>query len=436
MSKRKWLIISNDALVREDLDYLMTKPMFRELAARGSVVETLRTVYPSITYCCHASMLTGCYPDKTHVYNNEVDAWGDNNWVWERKFNRAKTLIDAAKEAGMTTANVFWPVLCNDPNVDYNVPEYWSQTKDEKDDPLPGALKRMGASDKVIEEIVTPNLYYVVGHQRTAPYADEFICACVRDMILKYNPDFMVVHPCNMDGARHKHGVFSDWGKEELDYICYWLKKIVRALKEIGEFENTNIILTSDHGQMDIKRWCHPNVLLVENGFIKLDKEGTVKSMKAYVKSVGCSAQVFLTDKKDKKTREAVYKLFTEAAESQLYGIEKCFTREEIAELEHLDGDFDFVLESDGYTAFGGKYQGKYFKGCDTSDYRTGRGTHGYLPDKGPQPCMVMIGPDFKAGVRIPRRSTLDMAATIAHIAGFNMPDMDGQVIEEVLVNP
>ena len=44
-----------------------------------------------------------------------------------------------------------------------------------------------------------------------------------------------------------------------------------------------------------------------------------------------------------------------------------------------------------------------------------------------------MIGPDFNEGVTIERRHTLDMAATIAKIFDFNMPDIDGKPIEEAI---
>ena len=165
--KRKLIIISNDALVSEDLQYLITKPTMRDFFEKGSIVETLRTVYPSITYCCHASMITGAYPNKTGVVNNEVNEVNNRRWTWERKHIKVKTLIDAFKEKGYTTANVFWPVLGNDKNIDYNIPEYWSQTKDES---LCDALRSMGTSEKVIEEIVKPNLYYIEGHQRQHPY--------------------------------------------------------------------------------------------------------------------------------------------------------------------------------------------------------------------------------------------------------------------------
>jgi predicted AlkP superfamily pyrophosphatase or phosphodiesterase len=428
MKNRKLVIISNDALVYEDMQYLLTKPLFQELVKKGTWVKTLKTIYPSVTYPCHTSMITGCFPNKTHLYNNEREEWGNSKWVWERKYNRVKTLIDAAKEKGMTTANVFWPVLGNDPNIDFNIPEYWSQTPDE---PLTDALKSMGTSDKVIEEIVKPNLYYIEGHQRQHPYADEFVFACARDIILKYKPDVLVVHPAGIDGLRHSKGLFNDYVTEQIDYTYYWVEKIIRAIKEIGEWDNTDFILTSDHGQVDIKRWGHPNKLLAEAGLMTVDENNNITDYKAYVKTLGGSAQVYLKDKNDKESYDLTYKTFKDAMESGLYGIEKVYTAEECDKEEHLNGDFDFVLEFDSYTANGWEPFGPYFTSYDLSDYRTGRATHGFLPDKGPQPSMLMIGPDFNEGVVIERRHTLDMAATIAKIFDFDMPDIDGTPIEE-----
>ncbi len=429
--KRKLIIISNDGLVREDLEYLKTKPVMKEILYCGSTVETLKTVYPSITYCCHASMITGAYPNKTGVYNNEVDELNNADWNWERKAIKVKTLIDAFKEKGYTTANVFWPVLGNDSNIDYNIPEYWSQTPY---DDICDAFKRMGTSDKVINEIVKPNLYYIEGHQRKHPFCDEFMMACARDMILKYQPDLLVVHPGNIDGIRHAYGIFNQYVTEQLDYTYYWIEKIIRALKETGAYDNTDIILTSDHGQMDIKRWCHPNVLLKDLGLLEVDSNGKAVNAKAYIKPVGCSAQIFITDKNDTETYNLVYQKFSEYVKSGLYGFERIYTKKEVNLEENLSGDFDFVLEGDAYTSFGGNFLGSYFTTYDLSDYRAGRGTHGYHPDKGPQPCMVCFGPDFKRGVSVKRRSTLDMAATLAKLFNLDMPDLDGKPIDEILV--
>ncbi|MBO7186990.1 MAG: alkaline phosphatase family protein [Clostridia bacterium] len=445
MKNRKLIIVSNDALVKEDMDYLLTKPLIKQMAKKGTWVKTLKTVYPSITYCCHTSMITGCYPNKTHLYNNEVDEWGNSNWVWERSYNKMKTLLDAFKEKGLTTANVFWPVTGKDNSIDYNIPEYWSQTADE---PLTVALKRMGTSDKVIKDIVEPNLHYIDGHQRQHPYCDEFVFSCACDMIKKYQPDLLVLHPGGIDGLRHQKGVFNEYVTEQVDITYYWLNKIVQAVKEIGEFENTDFIFTSDHGQMDIKRWAHPNVLSTEAGLITLNEENiknangkfidgneAVSSYRAYIKAVGASAQVFIKDKDDKEAYDLVHKLFSEKAKTKMYGFERVYTTEEALKETHLSGDFDFVLESDGYSAFGWEPFGPYYTGADISDYRTGVGTHGYLPDKGPQPSMLMFGPDFNEGVTIERRDTIDMVATLVKLFNLNMPDIDGKVIFEAIKN-
>ena len=427
MKKRKLVLISMDAMVKEDFDYLLTKPFFKSLFEKGSWIKTLRTIYPSVTYPCHSAMITGCYPEKTGIYNNELDEYRSKYWHWKRKDIKVKTLVDAAKEAGYTVANVFWPCLAGDPNIDYNIAECWSMTPEES---FVDVMRACGSTEQVMADIVNPNKHFIENHQKQCPRCDEFVYACGRDMILKYNPDVLLMHPCNLDGTRHRYGLFNDYVTASLDLTCYWLEKIVWALQEIGEYENTDIVLTSDHGQIDIKRTCNPNRLLVDAGLITYDADGNLATKRAYVRGIGTSAQVFVTDK---SAYEQTYRLFCEAAASGLYGFERCYTREEIKEFEHLDGDFDFVLETDGYTSFGDRFGDTYFTNFDVSDYRTGRATHGHLPDKGPQPTMLLVGPDFKAGVQIERRSTLDTAPTLAKILGASLPDADGTVIEEIL---
>ena len=190
-------------------------------------------------------------------------------------------------------------------------------------------------------------------------------------------------------------------------------------------------MITSDHGQIDIRRTCNPNRVLEKAGLISIAEDGTATNVRAYARGVGTSAQVFVVDK---TAYDETYRVLCEAAKSGLYGFERCFTKKEVEELEHLSGAFDFVLETDGYTSFGDRLSAEYYTNFDITDYRTGRATHGHLPDKGPQPTMLLVGPDFKAGVHVERRSTLDTAPTLAHVLGVSLPDADGTVIEEILV--
>ena len=433
MKKEKFVIISNDAMVYDDLEYLSHKFAFKRLMGQGSVVKTLRSVYPTVTYAVHTSMITGCYPDRTGVYNNENDELcvKSSDWHWFRPSNKCKTLLDAAKEKGLTTANVFWPVTGSDNSIDYNVAEYWTQTKEET---IFDAFRRAGSSERVIDEIIRPCSHYLIGKERRHPYADDFVFACGEAMIKKYKPDIIVMHPAGIDGLRHSTGVFSDRVNDMLDHTALWTQRIIEAVEEIGEAENTNFIITSDHGQIDVSRWAMPNVELKRRGFIRTDANDVITDYDAFIKGVGCCALVYLKDESDKKTYKAVYDSLKEMRDSGLYGFTEVFTREEIAAKEHLSGPFSFVLETDGYTSFGSEWTGSIIHQRDITDYRGGAASHGYLPDKGAQPTLIACGPSFKNGVTVDRRPIVDLAPTIAKAMGVDLADADGKPIDEILL--
>ena len=70
MLKQKLIVISMDALIAEDIDYLKDKPNFRWMLENGSWVEQVRSIYPTLTYPCHTTMASGCYPAKHGIVNN------------------------------------------------------------------------------------------------------------------------------------------------------------------------------------------------------------------------------------------------------------------------------------------------------------------------------------------------------------------------------
>ena len=57
--KRKLIVISADAMVDEDLKLLKELPNYRSIAHKVSMVEHVRTIYPTVTYPAHTSMRTG-----------------------------------------------------------------------------------------------------------------------------------------------------------------------------------------------------------------------------------------------------------------------------------------------------------------------------------------------------------------------------------------
>ncbi|HML49545.1 MAG TPA: alkaline phosphatase family protein, partial [Clostridia bacterium] len=155
---RHVIVISEDAMVFEDLKTLQTLPNFGKIWHRTARVNCVRSVYPTITYPCHASMMTGVYPDRHGVVNNEqpILCCKQAPWLHFRGAVKAPTIFDYAKAKGLTTAAVFWPVTGNDPSIDYLVDEYWPQSAAET---TRECFRNSGSSDEVMERVVDPNVH-------------------------------------------------------------------------------------------------------------------------------------------------------------------------------------------------------------------------------------------------------------------------------------
>ena len=241
-----------------------------------------------------------------------------------------------------------------------------------------------------------------------------------------------MIHPANIDAYRHKSGVFSPLVTHGLHEIDLWLGEILKALDDAGIRDATDLFIVSDHGQMNICRTVALNALLKERGLLTVNAEGKIIDYTAIACSAGMSAQIYVREPAD---TFKVYSILQQMAEEGLYGFERVYTAKEARMEEGLYGDFSFVLETDGYTSFSNDYNRPLVRAADNSDYKFGRATHGYHPDKGPQPTLLACGPHIRSGVILERRSILDEAPTYARILGINLPNADGLPIDDILVN-
>lgn len=429
-TRQKLIVLSADALVYEDLAYLETLPNFRKYLSGGCRIERVRSIYPTITYPCHATMATGVYPNKHGLAGNLCFIPGDLNppWHWfydELKFK--ESIFKSAKQAGYSTAAVYWPSTGCNPYIDYLIDEYWTQGPA---DSIPEAYARSGSSEEVLE-IIRKNMDGVV--LRSHPGSDEFAMNCAIDILRSFAPDLLMIHPANIDGLRHKTGVFTAAVQEEVARTDGWIGRIMEAVAANGDLENTNFVLTSDHGQLNTVRTVNLNVFFADKGLISVGPDGSLTDWQAYCLSGGLSALVYLKDSENQALYQSVYSLLRQMADDGIYGISQVFTREEYRK-EHLDGDFSFVLESDGYTSFGDRWiRPIVLDRNNSTDYRYGRATHGHLPEKGPQPVFVARGPAFRENVILPSGRLVDEAPTLAAVLGVQIPGADGNVIYELL---
>lgn len=416
--KGKLILISMDALIREDLEQLKEKPSFHKLLEQGARVERVKSIYPTLTYPCHATMATGCWPAKHGVRNNTKFQPGndDPDWEWYHDAYRAADLIDAAKAAGLTTAACGWPTMGNHPNLDWIVAEI-AHTKAKTAEELRAEYLRTGTTPELWEQIGEPNLHWRTEQKNVGVFNARTCCEIIR----RYQPDLTLLHVAGPDNCRHRNGVFSGQMVQTLDECEQILTWIVQAVRDAGMETCTNLVVTADHGQMDVAQLAQPNALLVQGGFAGLNADGSLREWRAWSLSCGMSATVHVKDPAD----EAAVFAWLKAHEGE--GYEKVYTRAETAAFGY-DGDFSFMLETDGRTEFGNGWLGAYLQPVSGP-----RGNHGFHPDKGPRPTLLAMGPAFRSGAVLEHAQLIDGAPTWARVLGLELPDADGRVLEELL---
>ncbi len=429
----KLIVLSMDALIYEDLAKLEKMPNFAWLMENGARANRLKCIYPTLTYPCHTTMASGCYPDKHGITNNSLAKPGikDLPWNWTHENVKVKDLFDAAKAAGLTTAAVGWPVTGNHPSVDYEVDEIWAYGEDKSMAAWEKAFLDTGTTRELYDAVVSR--YMPLRVKRHQPESLRFLINCACDIITLYQPDLLMIHPANIDHYRHVSGVFSDMVDKGLVECDGALGQIIAACQAAGTLEDTDIVVTSDHGQLDLSRMIRPNVLFRENGLIDVDENGNVTDWQAWCYPVGMSAQVHLKNPSDKAVYDKVYSLLNSWCSTGLHGIERVFTADEVEKEYRLAGDFTFYLESDGYTKFDIDWDGPYCVSFPIRLANAEKASHGFLPEKGPRPVLLGCGPHFRKGAILEDAHLVDGAPTYAKILGVELPDADGRALTELL---
>jgi predicted AlkP superfamily pyrophosphatase or phosphodiesterase len=89
---------------------------------RGALCEGVNSVFPSMTYPSHTTMVTGVQPAVHGIYYNT----GPGEKVyWNDSSIKSPTLWAAAEQKGMVVAALLWPVSADAP-VQYDIPDIGS----------------------------------------------------------------------------------------------------------------------------------------------------------------------------------------------------------------------------------------------------------------------------------------------------------------------
>jgi predicted AlkP superfamily pyrophosphatase or phosphodiesterase len=274
---------------------------------------------------------------------------------------------------------------------------------------------------------------YVLGQQRAQlqiecldDYADDNSEVRVIDKIIDYT---------DLDTMRHYNSFYSKEAKEALKRHDSRLGDIIKALKANNIYEDSTVIVLGDHSSLDGDKIINLNILLKENGYIKVDASGNITDYRAIMKTCDGSAYVYVKDALNQKLICEIRELIDDF-NNEHECIEAVFTSDEAKDLG-ADPQCALMLEAN---------KGYYFLDCVEGDiikriqpHEVGRvpdvtsSTHGYSPFKKEYTTVFMAaGCGIKKGTDIEKMNLIDEGPTMAKLLGLELKNVDGRVVEEI----
>lgn len=204
-------------------------PTLKAMMEAGSWTLKGRTILPSGSACNWHSLYT-CSASEQH---------GFDNW------NTKKPVFDAA----MTGANGLYP-------------DIYSEMRRQRPDAETGYVYEWDGMGFVVDTNACSYSKYI-GEKAGAQVTTDAACAYLRAK----KPVFLSVVYDRPDGAGHRHG----WGSPEyladVKMLDGQLAQIVKTLKEIGIYDDTVIVVSSDHGGVK-KEHGHRCLECIERTFV------------------------------------------------------------------------------------------------------------------------------------------------------------------------
>lgn len=388
-------------------------PNLKSLMKEGIYANGINSVFPSVTYPSHTTIITGAYPARHGIFYNVPRSSRNHHWNWESSSIKTRTLWDAAKKKGLETGAVMWPVSIGAP-ITYNFPVRRPDDSEE------------GSQLSVTEPLVTPK--GLISEMRAAGVVkskdqfehkeiDHTIGSMARYILKNHKPSLMAVHFLGADHNEHRYGREDIHVHKAVEEIDHEIGQLLQLLQEEGMMENTTVIVTGDHGFVDVSRVFSPNVLLEKMGLL------SEKSWKAKFTTAGGSAFLYL---KDKKYLPQIEEMLATLPEEQ----KEVFTVYDRMELDKVGADPKAALAlglKKGVSASAGS------KGPVLKDRKPG-GTHGYFPDfKEIQTGFIICGAGIRPHAEVTGMGIKDIAPIISAILDLDFDAKDGELPGKIL---
>lgn len=414
------ILISLDAVSAADAEFLLSLPNLGGLAAEGVFCDRVQTVYPALTYPVHASIVTGCYPERHGIGHNikfEPDKPAQERpWYWDAGEIRVETLHSVAAEAGREVASVLWPVTGHHRGITYNFPEVLALRGESQ------VLKmlRYGSAWWILRNEI---LYGRTRPDIRQPHLDRYAVLLCEKLIAKqyypgvgsgrrgdiepsakdkkrHMPDLLTLHLTDCDAERHAHGVDSTEARAALHRLDQAVGRLLTALNQVDALKGTVVAVVSDHGQEDV------------TSTLPLDEWLCEKGAPARAQTLGLGAYIHC----GRGASRLVYDLLVDNMEE--LGLSRVYSKEELRSMHAMEG-IKLAVES-----------GPGVEIVDRSSDSPHKATHGFGPLHPGSQCLLWLsGLPFRKGARLEKARIIDVAPTLAQAVGLTLPQAQGKVL-------
>lgn len=394
-------------------------PTLREMVRAGAWSDGAYPVMPSVTYPSHTTIVTGVVPGKHGIFTNlQFDPMGQNlaGWRWYAGDIRVPTLWQTARDRGLRTTLIHWPVTVG-AEANISVPEYWRANIAE-DLKLLRALSTPGIFEETARAF--PDFTSFFASLDTLDNAwTEMACHAIE----KIQPNLLILHLAQVDHWQHEKGPFSPEANAAIEAADAQIARVVVSAKKAGVWQTTAVVVVSDHGFAAISQNMRPGILLRDHGLITLDAQNHITAWKAAALTADGSAYIYLHDSNDDATRRAVLNIFQPLARAPGSGIRRVADHADIVKMGGDPAAFLALEAADGFEFV----PGVTGNAVEPSKHK---GTHGYFPDRPEMRASFLafgpaIGPAKISDVRL-----IDVAPTVAHWLSLDLPKAEGKPLE------
>ncbi len=369
------LLISFDGFRYDYLSKTDT-PNFDVFIAEGVQAKGLTPVFPSKTFPNHYSIATGLYPENSGLvgntmYDPELEQWyriRDREAVQNPEWYNGEPIWNTAEKQGLNAGTMFW--VGSEAAVQDMRPTHWKL--------FDGEMPFKARIDTVVQWLSRTDSSRV---------------------------DVATLYFENVDKAGHRNGLDSDSLQHAIQQSDRLLGYLKSELQKQQLWEDTNIIVLSDHGMIDLSA----------QKTIELDQIINLHNVERIV-----WAPATMIQPKDGMKEDMYQALKREEENYRVYKKEDLPERYRIKKSPRVP---ELVIVADaGYTFISKDYKDRFMKSLPSA-------THGYDPaDRQMHAFFAARGPSFKKGQTVEAFQNIHIYELMAHLLKLEPAPNDGSI--------